>query len=528
MPPKKPNIASLSLNLDGCRFGDSPPPPQHNDRSSHGGASLRHHSSRVVNVDSRLDADAEENLHPNSSNRHIYNDNSKNGVEKHHRQQRQHHEQLASSPLSTHHANHQPQYNNHAPLSSVHNPHYNNDNNHHHNHRQHHKQQQQPPSPMGGTYRFDELSIGRNFLRFRGTEHSASEKSKWSADELDILECVGRGVCSSVWKAVRKCRREERPEGAMDGDGDDDGHAPPATPTNTEVEAATNPKYYALKLFPLRDPERRSMLLRELKLLCSFECDCLVTLEGAFLDVDERTGSHSSTVTLVLEYMDRGSLSDLMAMASRSTTPNTSSTAMEELSKIPEYAIAAIAYHIIRGLSYLHFEGVLHRDIKPANVLVSSTGQVKLADFGIVSQHDTDNEITLMNHTVVGTTRYMSPERLRGQPYGKSSEVWSVGLVLLELVRGGDGENNSPLEDVSSVIELVQTLEECKMSDFIPETTSDGLREILVGCLDHSPQNRIPASVLLSSPWFQFHEINSVDDASSLTKAYLEQLCPAL
>ena len=92
----------------------------------------------------------------------------------------------------------------------------------------------------------------------------------------------------------------------------------------------------------------------------------------------------------------------------------------------PEYAIGAIAYQILWGLSYLHFEGVLHRDIKPANVLVSSLGRVKLADFGIVSQqrwsssssssddgtrNGNDDEGTTMNRTVVGTTRYMSPER---------------------------------------------------------------------------------------------------------------------
>mmetsp|Transcript_28536 Transcript_28536/g.61327 ORF Transcript_28536/g.61327 Transcript_28536/m.61327 type:complete len:141 (-) Transcript_28536:239-661(-) len=128
-----------------------------------------------------------------------------------------------------------------------------------------------------------------------------------------------------------------------------------------------------------------------------------------------------------------------------------------------------------------------------------------------------------MNHTVVGTTRYMSPERLRGKPYAKSSDIWSLGLVLLEIARG-----DSPFEDITSVIELVQTLDECKMSEFIPETTSHGLREILLGCLDHSPQNRMPATILLSSPWFQSHDISDVDDASKLMKTYLDRAYPPL
>ena len=95
----------------------------------------------------------------------------------------------------------------------------------------------------------------------------------------------------------------------------------------------------------------------------------------------------------------------------------------------------------------------------------------------------------------------------------------------------------------------MQTLDECKMSEYIPDSTSDGLREILLGCLDHTPrqfllvfflriaslvinthksivllfvEKRIPASILLSSPWFQFHEISNVDDATSLMKVYLD------
>jgi serine/threonine protein kinase len=304
--------------------------------------------------------------------------------------------------------------------------------------------------------------------------------------------------------------------------------------------------YLALKLFSLRDPNQRTMLVRELTLLCTFRCDCLVQMEGAFLDLvnkgncidkgaaaaasnSEGSSSFSSasgnTVTLVLEYMDRGSLADLIIAAKVEEDSGASTM-------IPEYAIAAIAYQILWGLSYLHFEGVLHRDIKPANVLVSSSGRVKLADFGIVSKQkqllrrsgddnddgDDVNEGTIMNRTVIGTTRYMSPERLRGETYKRSSDVWSVGLVLLEIVRGGI----SPFEEVTSVVELVQTLDECRMNDYIPESTSNGLREILVGSLDHCPHKRIPASILLSSPWFQFHNIHGVQDASSLMMVYLD------
>ena len=101
----------------------------------------------------------------------------------------------------------------------------------------------------------------------------------------------------------------------------------------------------------------------------------------------------------------------------------------------------------------------------------------------------------------------------------------------------------------------MQTLDDCNMREYIPESTSDGLREILLGCLAHSPREylhlmnelyhlfesfflhlfhfisyikdkRIPASILLSSPWFDFHEIYNVDDASSLMMVYLDSAYP--
>jgi hypothetical protein len=105
--------------------------------------------------------------------------------------------------------------------------------------------------------------------------------------------------------------------------------------------------------------------------------------------------------------------------------------------------------------------------------------------------------------------------------------------------------------DFIEKVELVQTLDECKMSDYIPQSTSDGLREILLGCLCISPREfadcmlfftyfytsllfylrdldkRIPASILLQSPWFRHHGINSFDDSPSLMRAYLES-CSAL
>ncbi|PAA63456.1 hypothetical protein BOX15_Mlig032359g1, partial [Macrostomum lignano] len=157
-------------------------------------------------------------------------------------------------------------------------------------------------------------------------------------------------------------------------------------------------------------PSVRAQIIRELEVLHSCNSPYIIGYFGAYF-VDS-----SATICICMEYMNAGSLDLVLTKAGR----------------LPEPIVAKISCSVLKGLIYLRENiNCLHRDVKPSNILVSLEGDCKLCDFGVSGQL-----IDSLANSFVGTRSYMAPERLNGEEYSILSDVWSMGLSLVELATG--------------------------------------------------------------------------------------------
>ncbi|MGZ4387905.1 MAG: protein kinase domain-containing protein [Gaiellaceae bacterium] len=110
---------------------------------------------------------------------------------------------------------------------------------------------------------------------------------------------------------------------------------------------------------------------------------------------------------------------------------------------LPVETAVALAHQIARALAFAHENGLVHRDVKPQNVLLNGDGRAKVTDFGIARSLDVKHGLT-QTGTVLGTSDYIAPEQAQGQPVSAQTDVYSLGVVLYELLTGEtpfSGEN---------------------------------------------------------------------------------------
>lgn len=202
------------------------------------------------------------------------------------------------------------------------------------------------------------------------------------------------------------------------------------------------------------------------------DCDCnhVVRYFGSYLKDDH--------VWIVIEYCGGGSLRDLT-----------------QKGKFPlrENEICYILSGMLIGLIHIHERSIIHRDIKANNVLLTSSGLVKLADFGI-STYSPDG--CMRHHTAVGTPYWMAPEVIQESCYNSLADIWSLGITAIELAEG-----QPPLFSIppSKVVTLITTRPS-------PELASDGkwspdFVDFVRCCLVKDPKSRPSALALSQHPF---------------------------
>ncbi|GAB4340916.1 MAG: hypothetical protein Kow0099_17180 [Candidatus Abyssubacteria bacterium] len=179
-------------------------------------------------------------------------------------------------------------------------------------------------------------------------------------------------------------------------------------------------RHLAIKVLPdhfLDDPKRAQYLAREVKIAKNLQHPNVIDIYG--LHLQDGVGY------LLMEYMDGGNLRQHMAAV-----------------KINIYSAINLILKICAGLHYIHqhrladghFHSIIHRDIKPENILLSRGGALKVADFGLSIAEDFWSLRSPKSRA--GTPFYMSPEQIRGKSLDIRTDIYSLGLVIYELLTG--------------------------------------------------------------------------------------------
>lgn len=149
-----------------------------------------------------------------------------------------------------------------------------------------------------------------------------------------------------------------------------------------------------------------------------FEARAVARLKHPALVAVYDQGSDRNHVFLVMELVDGGTLRELL----------------RERGPMPPHAVAAVVAPVLDALAVAHRAGLVHRDVKPENILISDTGEVKIADFGLVRAAAAAT--TTSNSVILGTAAYLSPEQVTSGIADTRSDVYSTGVLMFELLTG--------------------------------------------------------------------------------------------
>ncbi|SPQ96539.1 non-specific serine/threonine protein kinase [Plasmodiophora brassicae] len=192
-----------------------------------------------------------------------------------------------------------------------------------------------------------------------------------------------------------------------------------------------------------------------------------------------------SALHIVIEYVENGSLANLVKKFGGG---------------FPETLVAIYISQVLKGLDFLHAQGVIHRDIKGANILATKEGLVKLADFGVATKINDSQK----SDSVVGTPYWMAPEIIEmSGSQSTACDIWSVGCTIIELLTG-----SPPYFDLQPMPALFRIVQDEHPP--LPAGASPALEDFLLLCFQKDPNMRSKAEDLLKHPWLRSPEHSDI------------------